>query len=212
MKYVLLLLAMLLPAHTAAAMPLPPRKPVAEVPLPPKKPASIKKEESVAPKVTLKGTRAAVVAAHEVAKRHDLTPVRDAAQAERFAKRGILVEVKESDHVALHDVGYPYARPALALFIERLGAQYYGACKERLVVTSLVRPQDEQPWNASDYSVHPHGIAVDFRVPNAACRAWLEKTLLTLEERGVIDATRERRPPHYHVVVFPHYTAYAKAR
>jgi nucleoid-associated protein YgaU len=35
------------------------------------------------------------------------------------------------------------------------------------------------------------------------CRSWLESTLLSLERRGVISATREHRPPHYHVSVFP---------
>lgn len=35
------------------------------------------------------------------------------------------------------------------------------------------------------------------------CRNWLESTLLYLEEAGVLEATRERRPPHFHVAVFP---------
>jgi LysM repeat protein len=38
---------------------------------------------------------------------------------------------------------------------------------------------------------------------------WLEKTLLSLEKQGVLDVTRERRPPHYHVALFPQpYTRY----
>jgi len=47
-------------------------------------------------------------------------------------------------------------------------------------------------------------MAVDLRVPkNKASRQWLERTLLSLEEEGVLDVTREYRPPHYHVAVFP---------
>jgi hypothetical protein len=47
-------------------------------------------------------------------------------------------------------------------------------------------------------------MAVDLRVPAvAAHRAWLERTLISLEGLGVLDATRERHPPHYHVAVFP---------
>ncbi|HSG48845.1 MAG TPA: LysM peptidoglycan-binding domain-containing protein, partial [Longimicrobiales bacterium] len=41
------------------------------------------------------------------------------------------------------------------------------------------------------------------------CRQWLERVLLSLEGAGVVEATRERFPPHYHVAVFPRqYTAY----
>jgi LysM repeat protein len=55
--------------------------------------------------------------------------------------------------------------------------------------------------------VHPTGLAIDLRVSSRTkCRTWLEGTLLSLERRGLAEATRERRPPHYHVVVFP--TAY----
>ena len=35
------------------------------------------------------------------------------------------------------------------------------------------------------------------------CRDWLNRVLLSLEAAGVLEATRERSPPHYHVAVFP---------
>jgi hypothetical protein len=84
---------------------------------------------------------------------------------------------------------------------------------EKLIVTSLVRPTDLQPRNAHKLSVHPAGMAVDFRVPSTASeRSWLEKALLGLENAGVLDVTREHTPPHYHVAVFPaEYVAYADA-
>ncbi|HYW06042.1 MAG TPA: hypothetical protein VE913_03745, partial [Longimicrobium sp.] len=68
------------------------------------------------------------------------------------------------------------------------------------------------PGNAHTLSVHPAGMAVDFRVSrNAECRTWLEGTLLGLERAGVLDVTRERMPPHYHVAVFPDaYSAYVE--
>jgi nucleoid-associated protein YgaU len=96
------------------------------------------------------------------------------------------------------------------LFVQRLGAQYRRACGEELVVTSLTRPLSEQPRNASTLSVHPTGMAVDFRTSlNSVCRHWLESTLLYLEAAGVLEATRERRPSHFHVAVFPEpYAAY----
>jgi hypothetical protein len=57
-------------------------------------------------------------------------------------------------------------------------------------------------------------MAVDFRVPATAKeRAWLENALLGLENARVLDVTREKYPPHYHVAVFPaEYLAYAEKR
>jgi hypothetical protein len=50
----------------------------------------------------------------------------------------------------------------------------------------------------------PGGIAVDLRVSERArCRQWLEGTLLSMEARGPLDVTREYRPPHHHVALFP---------
>ena len=89
-------------------------------------------------------------------------------------------------------------------FIERLSEQYRAACGERLVVTSLTRPITRQPPNASVISVHPTGMAADLRRSDSSgCRQWLETVLLDLEGKGVIEATREQYPPHYHVAVFP---------
>jgi LysM repeat protein len=46
-------------------------------------------------------------------------------------------------------------------------------------------------------------MAVDLRIPNnGKCRRWLEDTLVSLERADVLDVTRERRPPHYHVALF----------
>src|SRR5690606_40092741 len=90
---------------------------------------------------------------------------------------------------------------------------YQAACGEKLVVTSLVRPTTRQPRNAADRSVHPTGMAMDLRRSNkASCRRWLERVLLQLEARGVLEATRENRPPHYHVALFPRpYVQYVAA-
>jgi LysM repeat protein len=47
-------------------------------------------------------------------------------------------------------------------------------------------------------------MAIDLRLArNRACRDWLERVLLDLERARVIEATRERRPAHYHIAVFP---------
>ena len=152
----------------------------------------------------LRGSEASVNRAYARAEDHDFTFLQTAAQIQGFVEAGYLVRVRSRRDFVLHDVSFPYGRPEVKLFVERLGAQYRGACGEELVVTSLTRPLSEQPRNASTLSVHPTGMAVDFRTSlNSVCRYWLESTLLYLEVAGVLEATRERQPSHYHVVVFP---------
>ena len=130
---------------------------------------------------------------------------------QRFVDAGYLVPVTSGPHVELHEISFPYARPEVKLFISRLASQYRRACGERLVVTSLTRPMNRQPRNASPRSVHPTGMALDLRVPGPKCRGWLERVLLQLEGSGVLEVSLERRPPHYHVALFPQqYAAYVE--
>lgn len=163
---------------------------------------------------SLRGSRTSLAAQQRQARQHDFTLLEDAADVRRFVRAGLLVRVEATRDLALADVSFPYARPAVQTFVERLAAQYRRACSERLVVTSLTRPTSRQPANASHLSVHPTGMALDLRQSRrAACRAWLERTLLDLEEAGVLEATRERWPAHYHVALFPApYTRYLARR
>lgn len=161
---------------------------------------------------TLRGSKTTMVRQNRVAQDHDYTFLRNDAHVRKFVALDLLVPIRGNSNYELASVSYPYARPALKLFIERLAQQYRSACGEKLVVTSLTRPLDEQPRNASDLSVHPTGMAVDLRRSNRSrCRSWLERTLMSLESTGVLDAIRERRPPHYHVALFPaQYAAYVE--
>jgi LysM repeat protein len=56
-------------------------------------------------------------------------------------------------------------------------------------------------------------MAVDLRRSNTTrCREWLQSTLLSLEGAGVLEATLERSPPHYHIAIFPQpYARYVAA-
>lgn len=154
---------------------------------------------------SLHGSRASLDRQNRQARAHDFTYLRNASQVRRFVGAGLLVTVRASRDVLLKDVSFPYARPEVKLFIERLGAQFRAACGEQLVVTSLTRPQSRQPWNASSRSVHPTGMALDLRrsYDHASCSAWLERVLLSLEKKGILEATEEHNPPHYHVALFP---------
>ncbi len=137
------------------------------------------------------------------ARQHDFTYLSNPRQLRRFVDAGLLTRLPGNRDYALSNVSFPFARPAVRLFVERLSEQYRRACGAQLVVTSLTRPRSHQPRNASNRSVHPTGMALDLRRPSGRCRQWLEATLLSLEARGVLEATAERRPPHYHVALFP---------
>jgi LysM repeat protein len=159
---------------------------------------------------TLKGSSASLDRQNLEAEQHDFTFLRTSSQVKTFVELGLLVQIRPNADFELHEVSFPYARPGVEVFVERLAAQYHDACDEKMVVTSLTRPLNSQPANASDRSVHPTGMAVDLRrTNNSRCRAWIEGVLLQLEDAGVLEATRESRPPHYHIVLFPkEYSSY----
>ena len=155
--------------------------------------------------VSLRGSPDSMTRQNKVATGLGFIFAETAADVDTLVARGELVPVVgNADYEVLDGVSFPFARPEVRLFIERLAGQYHEATGEKLVVTSLTRPSDGQPKNASALSVHPAGIAIDLRVSErAASRQWLEAVLLSLERRGVLDVTREHRPPHYHLAVFP---------
>jgi hypothetical protein len=156
---------------------------------------------------TLQGSRASLLQQQKVAQQHDYTLLKNGTQVQKFVRAGLLVPIRGNGDYLLKDVSYPYGRSEMKLFVEHLAADYHSACGERLVVTSLTRPTSEQPRNASPFSVHPTGMAIDLRIPaKASCRSFLEGRLLRLERENVLDATRESRPPHYHIALNP--TAY----
>jgi len=160
---------------------------------------------------SLQGSPASVDIQNRVARQHDFTYIDTPSRVEHFASQGWLVRISPTSDFRLdNEVSHPYARPEVGLFVRRLATQYRSACGEQLVVTSLTRATTRQPTNASEFSVHPTGMAVDLRYSsNRNCRTWLERVLSDLERQGVLEATRERRPVHYHVAVFPEqYSAY----
>jgi hypothetical protein len=138
------------------------------------------------------------------ASQHGFTFVRNPDQLYELVTAGTLVGVEGNEDFKLKEVSFAYTRPELLDFIQRLGKGYREACGEQLVVTSLTRPQNRQPRNASRRSVHPAGMAMDLRRSwDRSCRSWLELTLLTLEANNVLDAMLESSPPHFHVALFP---------
>lgn len=165
----------------------------------------------VAEAATLTPTRSQLLRQVSAAREHNLTYAQNEAQVHQMVRSGELVRLRGNAHYQIASfVRWPYAHPSAKLFIERLGKQYHEATGEKLVVTSMVRPRSKQPRNSSKLSVHPTGIAIDLRVSSRrASVQWLSSVLLQLEGRGVLDAAREHRPPHFHLAVFPsQYTNY----
>lgn len=161
---------------------------------------------------SLRGSRASVRRMYRQANAHKLHFYQTSAGVERAVERWRFVPLEPNEDFKLFNVSYPYVKPAVRVFVERLASQYRKACGEQLVVTSAIRPISEQPRNSTDHSVHPTGMAIDLRKPTSRrCLTWLRKTLIQLERTGVLEATEERHPPHFHVAVYPSpYTDYVE--
>ena len=153
---------------------------------------------------SLRGSPASIDRMYNHARSNDLTFYRTGTGVRGAADDGNLVRMTGNDDYRLVGVSYPYVLSATRTFVQRLGAQYREVCGEKLVITSGLRPTSLRLSNSTDRSVHPTGMAVDIRKPQGGrCLSWLRETLLQLEREGVIEATEERRPPHFHVAVYP---------
>lgn len=153
---------------------------------------------------TLHGSRSSVERMYGQARKQDLTFYRSGRGVRSAAAEGDLVRLRGNDDYRVADASYPYALPTTRTFVQRLAAQYRDVCGEKLVVTSATRPRSLRLRNSVAESVHPSGMAVDLRKPSRGrCLRWLRQTLLDVEGQGVIDATEEHHPPHFHVAVFP---------
>jgi LysM repeat protein len=151
---------------------------------------------------TLRGSAASVDLMYTSAHEKDLAFLHSRGDIYQAAAEGDLSLLNINEDVTLERVTFPFVLPATRGFVDSLGAQYHAACGERLAVTSGARPIEEQPRNASPKSVHPTGMAVDFRKPPPGpCLTWLRAALIDLEKRGVVEATEERHPAHFHVAV-----------
>jgi len=152
---------------------------------------------------SLRGSLASVDRMYDHAVHDGLTFYETTNSVHWAAARGELVQLHSDHGYALRRVNFPYVRPATLTFVERLADEYERVCDEPLVVTSGVRPESRQPANSSHRSVHPTGMAVDLHKPTKSrCLTWLRGELLALEGTGVIEATEEHHPAHFHVAVF----------
>jgi hypothetical protein len=152
---------------------------------------------------SLRGSHSSVSLMYRRAVRGGLDFYETPSEVRRGVLRGELVSLPGNANYVVSNVRAPYVRPQTKAFITDLAVDYRRACGEPMVVTSATRPMSRKLANSSSLSVHPTGIAVDLRKPSGRCLTWLRKTLLAAERRGKIEATEERRPPHFHVAVLP---------
>ena len=164
--------------------------------------AAVAARPSDAAAQTLRGSPRAVERAHSVAVRRGLAFRSSRREVERLASRGHYVSLRGGRNYRLKGVTMPYVLPATRAFVRSFAADYRRACGTRLVVTSAMRSSERVLPNSTPLSVHPTGMAVDLRAPTGRCRSWLRASLLRHERRGVVDATEERHPAHFHVVVY----------
>lgn len=163
---------------------------------------------------SLRGSRTSVDRMYYHAVDHGIYFYKTGGGLRTAATEGRLVRLATGRDYRVAGVSYPYVKPATRTFVERLAGQYRRACGERLVITSAARPKSMRLANSVDRSVHPTGMAIDLRKSGrSSCRSWLRRTLVALEGQGVIEATEEHSPPHFHVAVFPTpYTRYVQGK
>ena len=152
---------------------------------------------------SLRGSESSVSLMYRSAVRGGLDFYETSSQVKRAILRGELVAMRGNGNYVVSNVRTPYVRPQTKSFVANLAADYRRACGQPMVVTSATRPMSRKLVNSSSQSVHPTGIAVDLRRPSGRCLTWLRRTLLVAERRGKVEATEERRPPHFHVAVLP---------
>jgi LysM repeat protein len=153
---------------------------------------------------SLRGSPESIDRMYRQARAQELDFYETSSGVRRAYDAGTLVRMSGNSDYQLKNVSQPYVLPATRTFVQRLASQYRSYCGEKLVITSGTRPQSMRLANSTSKTVHPTGMAVDLRKPTKSrCLSWLRNTLSSLESEGVIEATEERNPPHFHVAVFP---------
>src|SRR6185436_16265733 len=150
---------------------------------------------------SLRGSQASVQKMYSRAVLNDLQFLQTSKSLYESVRDAELVLIPITMHMTLERVRYPFALPRTRDVLNVFAKKYHEACGERLVVTRAARPRTEQPRNAAPQSVHPPGMAIDFRKPAGNCLTYMRGELVALEKLGIVEATEERHPVHFHVAV-----------
>lgn len=166
---------------------------------------------------------------NHVANKGSLSRMRDLSDLKKFVRLGLLVPVTNTTSYELgpylgyldpgNSAWYRYSRPWTKRFLDRELGAGHRATGHRFKITSLVRTKMYQKklvkkganaisgkkwWMQSS---HLTGATVDISYKDMSPKAqrWLEKRLLQLERRGLIEATKEHRSLCFHIMIFPSY-------
>ncbi|MDO8565369.1 MAG: DUF5715 family protein [bacterium] len=121
----------------------------------------------------------------------------------KAVENGTLVSLEDNPDLEFFEVSFPYVLPKTKQFVDWFENARPTECGPKLVVTSGTRALNRQPKNAHPLSIHTRGVSVDLRIPeDSRCWKWFRDTLLSLENRDMIDVTLETKPWHLHVAVF----------
>lgn len=152
--------------------------------------------------VILRGSKAAVDRAYQAAVEEGLEFAPSRQAIERGAAEGAYVRLPQSTaSFRLRGVAVPYVRPETHAFLAAFAPEYRRACGEPLTVTSAMRPTSVHLANSVEKTVHPTGMALDLRAPRNGCIGWMRTALISYERQGVVEATEEHHPAHFHVAV-----------
>ena len=77
---------------------------------------------NVATAQSLGGSASSLDRQNRVARTHDFTFLDTPGQVSRFASLGYLVRVRSNSDFDLHSVSFPYARPEVQMFVNRLAS------------------------------------------------------------------------------------------
>jgi len=159
-----------------------------------------------------------------------ISEIKDKANLKWYIEQGFLVPLRDADdedYEVSPDLAegdpddpelYLYARPWTKDFIETLAARAHTELGIRIMITSLVRPEEYQQrlrdYNsyAARESTHPTGATVDISLSDLTWRQrnWIRKYMLDLERDGLVEATEERGNYCMHVFVHPSFTPSVK--
>lgn len=170
---------------------------------------------------SLNGSGDALLMQNRMADDDNLSRIPNREERDRFARLKLLVPLRRMPGIAIDPrlpVERSLCRPQTERFLNRLGKQFFERFGHHLWVTSAFRSLEDQAalrtrnTNAAATSgpfrsVHPTGAVVDISHSGLtkAEKQWMRNVLLSLERRGLVEATEEHSQPCFHIMVSKKY-------
>ncbi len=177
---------------------------------------------------SLRGSAVSQIKQNKEADKEHLTRIKNEKGLVKMENDGYLVKISQEVHLSQSLQGKPencFVRPWTNTFLVRFTHQFEnkfgtGTAPE---VSSAVRTIEQQKDLKNKYhnnnaastsgpkaSSHPTGSTIDLKKKGLSKEelAWTRKVLLSLEQRGLIEATEEHGQECFHIMVFEKYGEY----